>query len=40
MCARARRGSESPNATFSVPEIKDLDNGLKTIKEFGNIFSD
>src|SRR5580700_10532926 len=23
------------NATFSVPEIKDLDSGLKTIKEFG-----
>jgi hypothetical protein len=23
------------NATFSVPEIKDMDNGLKTIKELG-----
>src|SRR5271155_2376620 len=23
------------NATFSVPEIKDMDSGLKSIKEFG-----
>src|ERR1051326_3714850 len=23
------------NATFSVPEIKDLDSGLKTIQKFG-----
>jgi predicted permease len=28
-------GIGSENTTFSVPEIKDLDAGLKTIKEFG-----
>jgi putative ABC transport system permease protein len=28
-------GIGEPNAAFSVPEIKDLDTGLKTIKEFG-----
>jgi putative ABC transport system permease protein len=28
-------GLGTDNVTFSVPEIKDLDSGLKTIKEFG-----
>src|SRR5262249_31800451 len=28
-------GLGSENTTFSVPEIKDIDSGLKSIKEFG-----
>jgi predicted permease len=28
-------GIDAENTTFSVPEIKDIDSGLKTIKEFG-----
>jgi hypothetical protein len=35
MCARARRASARPNATFSVPEIQDIGSGLKTIQELG-----
>ena len=34
-CARALPASASQNANFSIPEIQDIGNGLKTIKELG-----